>query len=160
MALEWDMEIADLLTELSAVQKELLEIFSAKRDMLRTANLSALDAMQPREQAMIDRLQACHDRRAALLENAKLEGSAATTLTELAGEQPNGNPLVSTAIKQVAGQARLLQHQSLANWVFTQRTLIHLSQLLEIIATGGRARPTYGVSERNQPSGALVDQAA
>ncbi|MCU0373434.1 MAG: hypothetical protein MUE56_09370, partial [Ignavibacteria bacterium] len=29
---------------------------------------------------------------------------------------------------------RLLQHQSLTNWVLAQRSMLHLSQLLEIIA--------------------------
>ena len=59
-----------------------------------------------------------------------------------------------------AERARLLQHQSLANWVFVQRTLLYLTRLLEIIATGGRSEPTYGRGEMIGPGGALVDQAA
>ncbi len=57
-------------------------------------------------------------------------------------------------------QSRLLQHQSLANWVFVQRTLLYLARLLEIIATGGRSEPTYGRAESTRSGGALVDQAA
>jgi hypothetical protein len=42
---------------------------------------------------------------------------------------------------------RVLQHHSLANWVLAQRRLLHVAQSLEIIATGGRMRPTYGDTE-------------
>jgi hypothetical protein len=43
--------------------------------------------------------------------------------------------------------------------VVVQRTLIHLSQMLEIIATGGQMQPTYGKKESVQARGALVDRA-
>jgi len=54
----------------------------------------------------------------------------------------------------------LLQHHSLVNWVVIQRTLLHLSQMLEIIATGGRLQPTYGKGESSTASGTLMDWAA
>jgi hypothetical protein len=40
-----------------------------------------------------------------------------------------------------------------------QRTVLHLSQMLEIIATGGRTQPTYGNSPRAHRGGSLIDQA-
>ncbi|MHC4407137.1 MAG: hypothetical protein ACYTG0_46590, partial [Planctomycetota bacterium] len=63
-------------------------------------------------------------------------------------------------VHEATGRARLLQHQSLTNWVVVQRTLIHLSQMLEIIATGGQKQPTYGKEELVEPHGALVDREA
>jgi hypothetical protein len=61
-------------------------------------------------------------------------------------------------MRQAALRARLLRHEGLVNWVLVQRTLIHLSQLLEIIATGGRLQPTYRKEESLRAGGALVDQ--
>ena len=55
---------------------------------------------------------------------------------------------------------RILQHHSLANWVLAQRSLLHVSQLLEIIATGGRMQPTYGDSESVHARGSLVNHEA
>jgi hypothetical protein len=55
---------------------------------------------------------------------------------------------------------RLLQHHSLANWVLAQRSLLHVAQMLEIIATGGRLQPTYGNGESSMSGGALVDHQA
>ena len=55
---------------------------------------------------------------------------------------------------------RLLQNQSITNWVLAQRSLLHVSQLLEIIATGGRLQPTYGEGETVHSVGSLVNQEA
>ena len=63
-------------------------------------------------------------------------------------------------VNEAAAQMRLLQHQSLTNWVLAQRSILHLSQLLEIIATGGQLQPTYGRGDSPTPSGALVDKEA
>jgi hypothetical protein len=52
---------------------------------------------------------------------------------------------------------RLLQNQSITNWVLAQRSLLHVSQLLEIIATGGRLQPTYGEGETVNAVGSLQD---
>ena len=63
-------------------------------------------------------------------------------------------------MREATARMRLLQHHSLTNWVLVQRTLIHLSQMLEIIATGGRLKPTYGKDDSVNSGGFLVDQAA
>jgi hypothetical protein len=63
-------------------------------------------------------------------------------------------------VKEAAARMRLLQHHSLANWVLAQRSLLHVSQLLEIIATGGRLQPTYGDTQSVHARGGLVNQEA
>jgi hypothetical protein len=63
-------------------------------------------------------------------------------------------------VKETAHRMRLLQHQSLANWVLAQRSVLHVAQLLEIIATGGRMQPTYGDRESVHARGSLVNDEA
>ena len=63
-------------------------------------------------------------------------------------------------LDDTARRSRQVQQRNLTNWVLAQRALIHWSQLLEIIATGGRMRPTYGKGDSAGGPGALVDQAA
>jgi hypothetical protein len=82
-------------------------------------------------------------------------------LTKLAARAaPRVRDKLGKQIKESASRMRLLQHESLANWVLAQRTLLHISQMLEIIATGGRLLPTYGPGEPTLTGGALVDQEA
>ena len=161
MRMNWEHELTDLLNGLSAVQTELLEVLGEKRRYLVTSDVDALAALQPREQDLLDRLQSCHDRRGELLDRAAAEGLPNESVRQLAsslGADERGD--LSDRIDEAAGRARLVQHHSLTNWVLVQRTLIHLSQMLEIIATGGRLKPTYGKDGRTDAGGSLVDQAA
>jgi hypothetical protein len=64
---------------------------------------------------------------------------------------------VAPQLEDASRRARQLQQECLTNWVIAQRTLIHLSQLLEIIATGGRLQPTYG-REASVSAGTLLNE--
>jgi hypothetical protein len=156
--LSWEAEFADLLGELSATQADLLAMLAEKRFALKQADSDALSAIADREELLVARLQQCQDRRLRLLAQAAGEGRAASNLRTLARSlSPAQHRQLMPQIDEAARRARTLQHESLTNWVIAQRTLIHLSQLLEIIATGGRLQPTYG-GVAAASSGALLNQ--
>jgi hypothetical protein len=143
------------------VQSALLETLQEKRRMLASHDHAALSAMAGREQAILERLQACQERRQQLLSRADEEGLPADSIRSLSSRLPaESRGRMQASIREATDRSRLLQHQSLTNWVLVQRTLLHLSQMIEIIATGGRARPTYGKGSDRAQSGALVDRAA
>jgi hypothetical protein len=161
MELNWEAELAGLLNNLSTVQRELLDLLAQKRDRLAASDTQGMAALQPREQEMLAKLQACQEQRTKLLADAQAQGLPSDSIRQLATALPRSRAdSVGREIKEVASRSRLLQHQALTNWFLTQRTLIHLSQLLEIIATGGRPQPTYGERDPVLGSGSLVDQAA
>jgi hypothetical protein len=161
MSDNWETEIGALLSELSDVQSTLLDTLHEKRRILATNDHEGLAAMASREQALVERLQACHERRQQLLSRAGDEGLPADSIRSLSGHLPaESRGRLQASIREAADRSRLLQHQSLTNWVLVQRTLLHLSQMIEIIATGGRPRPTYGKGSDRAQSGALVDRAA
>ncbi len=156
-----DSPLAALLGDLSDVQRELLAVIGEKRTLLMTADTAGLARLQPREAELIGRLQECQERRAAMLSQASADGPETKSLRQLAAALPgNKRRQIEPQVQAAAAQARLLQHHSLTNWVVVQRTLIHLSQMLEIIATGGRLRPTYGTGVTTDTAGNLVDQEA
>ncbi len=160
---EWESELVGFLSELSALQDELLDLLGQKRDALAGADSAALESIQPKETDLISRLQASHQRRAELLERAAGQGLPSETLRALTEALPLDEPEraeLRQRFTQSAMKSRLIQHHSLTNWVLIQRTLLHLSQVLEIIATGGRLQPTYGKGTAVDPSGSLVDHAA
>ncbi len=164
MSSPWDAELADLLQSLSATQTDLLALLNEKRALLTSGNAGGLLDLQPREEQLVVRLQACHDRRAELLERARLEGLPSDSIRSLAHALPKSQRQdLQSQVRESAARSQLLQHQSLANWVVVQRTLLHLSQVLEILATGGRSRPTYGSSDGvtyASSGGSFVDRAA
>lgn len=155
----WDQRIASLLTDLTSVQNDLLALLGTKRKLIAAGDSEALEALSGDEEQLTERLMNCHHRRQQLLAGAAEQGKPSDSLQSLTASLPRAErdrlrPEV-TAARQ---RARLLQHQSLTNWVVVQRTLLHLSQMVEIIASGGRMKPTYG-READARGGNLVDQA-
>ena len=155
----WDENLAELLEDLSQVQDELLDVLTQKRQCMATGDVRGMSALQPHEQELGQRLQACHDRRASLLAAAGEQGLPGDSLGALANaiDQRSSGNLVRE-VRNSSARMRLLQHESLANWVLAQKALLHVAQLLEIIATGSRLKPTYGKESGHRACGALVDQ--
>ena len=156
----WESELAEFLSELSAVQDATLEVLTRKRECLVARDLDGLAEVGRQEEEAIRRLGQCLQQREKLLRRAAEEGLPADSIQSLTAALPGQDRGdLGSQVRQSAGRARLLQHHSLTNWVLAQRTLLHLSQMIEIIATGGRMKPTYGKGEPVHAGGALVDHA-
>ena len=161
METSWESELAALLTDLLAVQDELLETLNSKRQLLLDADTEGLAEIGRQEEQLVESLQQCLRRREELLVRAAREGLPSASIRALSRAVPRaGHAELGDRVKLAGSRARLLKHHSLTNWVLAQRSLIHLSQMLEIIATGGRLQPTYGEGQAAGASGALVDRAA
>jgi hypothetical protein len=157
----WESELAGFLTHLSAVQEKTLDVLVRKRKLLADADLAGLAALGNEEEELVAGLQGCLQEREELLQRGSQQGLPSKDIRTLAHALSGRAPsLVKDQVRQAAHRSRLLQHHSLVNWVLVQKTLIHLSQLLEIIATGGRLQPTYHKDGSTPASGTLVDRAA
>lgn len=161
---DWEKELAELLIELSSVQDEMLALLQRKREQMMSPDAAILEQSDEEQRQVCARLEACYERRQQMLAAAQSEGLPAASIRQLTASL-NGVGLekrekYGDQIKHVSARMRLLQHHSLTNWVLAQRSLLHLTQILEIIATGGRLKPTYGENSSGAATGALVDRAA
>lgn len=161
MKTNWETELASFMNDLLAVQSETIDMLTRRRQMLAEANADGLLGLGHDEQELIDRLQGCLVRRQELLDQAGKEGLATKDIRSLANSLPReqrGD--AKLRIAEINARTRLLKKQTLVNWVVTQRVLIHLSQMLEIIATRGRGKPTYEKDSQAATGGFLVNQEA
>ncbi|QDT67764.1 FlgN protein [Planctomycetes bacterium MalM25] len=156
----WEAPLTELLTDLSQTQTELLEVLGRKRDLLVAGDREGLAAIGPEEDRLAGRLAECQQRRQGMLDAAEERGLPHGNLRSLAEAMPDGaRRALRPQIREARSRARLLQHQSLTNWVLVQRTLLHLSQMIEIVATGGQKPPTYEKSGQSASGGVLMDRA-
>jgi flagellar FlgN protein len=156
----WETDIALLLGSLSDVQRDLLSVLAEKRRVLATGDISGINAISMREAELIPRLQACQDRRQELLSRAADDGLPADSIRSLTAALPQAKRgRLQAEVQQAQNRSRFLESECLTNWVLVQQMLLHLSQLVEIIATGGQRKPTYGNGSERQGSGFLVDRA-
>jgi len=159
-AINWESELAALLERLSAAQRELLSLLAAKRELIIRRDHQSLAALSQREGELATELGACQQRRHELLSQADAAGLPGGSLTDLSAALPKtAATTLRGPIAEASDRARLIRHECLAQWVAVQRTVLHLSQMLEIIATGGRSQPTYGKGRGAERGGALIDQA-
>ena len=155
---DWEAELLQLLNDLSTLQGELLAVLAGKRKAISQNNLEDIQQLQSREQELSRQLEACQVRRQSLLENAKKRGMPGDSISGLSKVLPTQTrDRVGRKVLGVRRQMQLVQNECLTNWVLTQRSLLHLSQLMEIFAGGGRSRPTYGKDYAETARGALVD---
>lgn len=158
--LDWESSLAGLLERLSAAQRELLALLSTKRQLIVQRDHAALAALARREEELGAELFACHELRNQLLAQADAEGLPGKSLADLTEALPPGpSNRLRGPVAQARDRSRLIRHECLAQWVTVQRTVLHLSQMLEIIATGGRSLPTYGNGAVASRGGSLIDQA-
>lgn len=162
VSVDWEMEIAQLLEELSGAQHELLEVLGEKRTLLARGDVAGLTAIQSREQELVLRLEACQQQRSDLLARAKEHDRPDDSIAMLAATlQGPPRDKLGRQVKESRLRMRLLQNETLTNWVLAQRLLLHVSQMLEIIATGGRLKPTYAEGDSSvHARGALVNDEA
>ena len=159
--LDWETEVAALLDDLSLVQDELLAVLAEKRERLVAGDLAALGQTQEREEQLASRLKLCQERRADLLAAARKAGHSGDSLGNLASAANSASRgKLGEQVKAASSRMQLLRNESITNWVLAQRALIHVSQLVEIIATGGRLQPTYGEGESVHSRGSLVNHEA
>lgn len=156
-----ELEVNGLLSELKSVQEELLAVLNEKHKYLAVADVESMAPLQAKEQQLMERLNQCQLRREQILKLAQSQGTSVDSISQLANKLPSGRMGdLGKEVRESQTRMKLLQHQSLTNWVLAQRGLLHVSQMLEIIATGGRIQPTYGDKERLHARGGLLDDCA
>ena len=154
-------DIATLLDDLSEVQHDLLNVLGRRRDAMAKQDLAAMQELDADESVLLQRLQDCRRRRGEILESAQKEGQAAGSLEDLAKKLPSENRgEIGRQVKEASLRMRLLQNGSLVNWVGAQLHLLHVAHILEIFATGGRGKPTYGKGSSAHARGSLMDRSA
>jgi hypothetical protein len=139
-----ESEIASLLDEMCDAQEQLLKHLDRKFDALKRRDLSLLSTLQADEQMLLDRLSHCQSQRNELVDKANQSDLAGKDLAEITQALPAEKSLdLKQKIAETRKRSGLLKHKGLTNWILAQRSLVHVTQILEIIATGGKMRPTY-----------------
>ncbi|PQO33764.1 flagellar export chaperone FlgN [Blastopirellula marina] len=161
--IDLENETATFLQELSDVQADLLSVLHRKREQMVANDIAGMQETMNGEQALLDRLEQLRDSRQILLNNAKGKGLPADSLQSLA-KALDSETTQAEGLTQKAHSARdamrHIQNETLTNFVLAQQTVLHLSQLLQIIATGGKIKPTYEAENASNQGGTLVDQDA
>ena len=126
----------------------------------RSSQATELEAASQKTEELVRRLEGLLAERQELLELlGSARGGSCQSLQSAVAPLPEDlrRPLLERMerLGAVAGQVR---HHAAANWMVSRRAHAFVTELLDVIATGGQGRPTYGGSVEN--GGTFVDSTA
>ena len=160
----WQTELIAFLEQLQAAQNEIMALADKKRQLFGNNDMVAIANMVADEQSGVVKMRECLAKREKLLQYAAAEGLPSESIEVLAKEVvPKSNEEFYRLFRSTQYQTRLLQRHNLTNWIIAQRSVLHVSQMLEIIATRGLKKSTYTrkhVKNIGTSGGSIVDKNA
>jgi hypothetical protein len=158
-------DIEDLLIAIDANQNALSVAYRDKRAAIREANGPEISRLTKIEETLVADLQVHVRRRDQILQQARQGGLRADTLTGIV--QTFDEPLRERLLAQIEQTRRVTdanRRESWILWIVCRQSLRFFSDVIEMIANGGRRAPIYlarpGVMAEMSTGGALLDAKA
>lgn len=148
----WETEIATFLQRLETVQNDLLALLQRKQKLIADADAEAIKVILPEEEKFLRVLEELMRARASILSRAAESDLPSDSLESLARALPKRSP-VRHEIQKSIYRTRLIQFQTLTNWVLTQKSLLCVNQMLDLIAGQGKMPPVYNNGKTNEMRG-------
>ncbi|HXY33752.1 MAG TPA: hypothetical protein VEI07_05955 [Planctomycetaceae bacterium] len=158
-------DIEELLVEIDETQFALSGAYRDKRGAIRQANGPEIARLTKIEESLVADLQAHLRRREQILQRARQRGlpgdslaSVVRTFDESIREE------LLTRIEQTQRTAEANRRESWILWIVCKQSLRFFSDVVELIANGGRRAPVYlanpGAVAALSTGGALLDAKA
>ncbi|WP_298859078.1 hypothetical protein [uncultured Gimesia sp.] len=155
-------QLVGILNDLEPIQKQLLDLYQAKSKALKQVDVARFEQFGVVEEELTRELQFVLLARQQLLQKAEQHGFPSQTMKDLlSGLDVAEADLVFQRIDDAEQRSKKLRHESWVQWIVSQRSYQHYSQILELIANAGQKVPTYsrGQNESNT-GGAIFDASA
>ncbi|MDR3197725.1 MAG: flagellar protein FlgN [Planctomycetaceae bacterium] len=159
-----EQEVVAFLNQLAMVQEKILDVLKRKQILLVKPDKESLAAITAEEELTLLLLQQTLDYREKILESAKKQEHNADSIRILCEQIfPKPNNEWRLLVDAAQNRNRQIRYLALANWTVSQKSLIHLTQILEIIETRGQGKTTYEPQKGKKPyssGGGFVDRVA
>jgi hypothetical protein len=157
-------DIEELLLAIDDTQIALGIAYRDKREAIRQANAAEIDRLTKIEEARVAELQVHLRRREQILQRARQMGLASDSLTSLVKtfREPFRESLLAH-IDETRRMADANRRESWILWIVCKQSLRFFSDVVELIANGGRRAPIYSTrpaSSEPSTGGALLDAQA
>lgn len=151
-----------ILNDLEPIQKQLLNLYQEKSKALKLVDVALIEQLGTLEEQLTRELQFVLLRRQQLLQAAEKQGLPADSMQNLLSGLgvDKSNPIFQR-IYDAQERSQALRHESWVQWIVSQRSYQHYSQILELIAHAGQKVPTYSRGQNeNNTGGAIFDASA
>ncbi len=149
--------LTNYLVDLDVAQANVSAFLNQQQIRLSQLNSANPFDNSPQDALALEELQALVTRREELLNLARSQGLKVTTLQELANQlEDSQGPLVNTS-RLMKRRIESMHYASLSHWISCQKASLHYSQLVQLIANGGRKSLMPGSGSRVVQGGVILD---
>ncbi len=152
-------KLIEFLKVLAMAQDATLDVLRKKQTLLVKLAANALADIEAEERDALAGLRSALEKREEILREAERAGIGADSIQSLCETLFPNNFEVRKLLDMAQNRSRQLRFLALTNWTMSQKSMIHLSQLLELIETRGQGKTTYKPTKGTE-GGGLVDRVA
>ncbi|MCL2004683.1 MAG: flagellar protein FlgN [Planctomycetaceae bacterium] len=154
-------DIKTFLTQLAESQSQMLTVLHKKQAILVKPEKDALPMIAAEEEKVLGRMQAMLDRREELLTTARLRNVPCDSIEQLCGHFFPNNFEIQKVLAETRHRTQQISLLAYTNWTMSRKSLIHVSQILELLETRGQGKTTYQPQPKSdRANGSFVDRVA
>ena len=153
-------DLLDFLNQLTETQEQMLVVLRKKQAILVRPEKEALAQVSAEEEQMFEKMQNALNRREELLTIAQVQNIGSDSIEQLCGHFFPRNVDVQKILDEVKHRAHQIRLLAYTNWTMSRKSMIHVSQILELLETRGRGKTTYHPRPTDASGGGFVDRVA
>ena len=154
-------DILDFLNQLIEAQTQTLAVLHKKQTLLVRPEKEAIASISAEEEQTLAKMQKILMRREELLTAARLQNVQGDSIEQLCDHFFPRNIEVQKLLNEAKHRTQQIQLLAYTNWTMSRKSLIHVSQILELLETRGQGKTTYHTrSSADASGGGFVDRVA
>ena len=154
-------DLQDFLKQLLEAQNQMLAVLQKKQAILVRPGKDAMALIAAEEEKILENMQRTLERRDEILTAARLQNIPGNSIEQLCEHFFSRNIEVQKLLNEVKHRTQQIGLLAYTNWTMSRKSLIHISQILELLETRGQGKTTYHPQPNAETArGGFVDRVA
>jgi len=136
-------DILNFLHQLIEAQINMLAVLHKKQTILVRPEKEAIATISAEEEQTLAKMQNMLTRREELLTSARLQNIRGDSIEQLCEHFFPRNIEVHKLLDEIKHRSHQIRLLAYTNWTMSRKSLIHVSQILELLETRGQGKTTY-----------------
>ena len=154
-------DLRDFLNQLIEAQNQMIDVLRKQQAVLVRPEKETMALVSVEEEQALEKMQQILNRREELLTAARLQNNNGDSIEQLCEHFFPRNIEVQKILDEVKHRTHQIRLLAYTNWTMSRKSMIHVSQILELLETRGRGKTTYHPRQNTDTSGGgFVDRIA
>jgi len=136
-------DLLDFLNQLIDTQKQMLTVLHRQQQALVRPEKETMASVAAEEEQARNNMQQILNRREELLTAARLQNINGDSIEQLCEHFFPRNIEVQQMLDEAKHRTHQIRLLAYTNWTMVRKSLIHVSQILELLETRGQGKTTY-----------------